>query len=138
MAPKRGDERSTHSPSGAWRGRDVLHLTMRGESNEQAVRALLQLSRDMVGDTRNGTMVVVIDTLNITGMSVGPGFMAACRELLSYLRASGAVMIVGVSNSTAVRSVASAVGFGIGIRLPIAATLAKAFEIAEEEAARVA
>lgn len=131
---------SYHASTGAWRGPSALHLTMTGEANEDAVRALIRRCRELMLGAASDSVasVVVIDTLGVERLSVGPGFMGACRELLTLLRTRGTVLIVGVSDNPAVRSVASAVGFGVGIRLRIVSTLGEALAVADEEAARVA
>jgi hypothetical protein len=126
---------SYHASMGVWRGLDTLHLTMVGEANEDAVRALIMRCRQMIVGDHLVATIVLIDTLGVTGLAVGPGFMGACRELLTLLRSRGTILIVGVSDNTAVRSVASAVGFGVGIRLRIAKTLVEGLALADGEAA---
>lgn len=139
---KGGEARAVAKPgsfssAAQWRSDDILHLTMIGEANEAAVLALTDRCRHIILGTHPVSPVVVIDTTLVSGLAVSPGFMRACREFLSFLKSKGARTIVGVSSNAAVRGVASAVGFGVGVRMPIAATLGEALALADDEALRV-
>jgi hypothetical protein len=126
----------SYSSNGVWRSQVTLHLTMQGESNEEAVLALTNRCRQMLIGAHLVAPIVVIDTLRVTGLAVSPGFMSACRDFLTFLKAKGTTMVFGVSNHAGVRGVASAVGFGAGIRLRITPTLGEALAMADEEAER--
>jgi hypothetical protein len=132
----RATRSSSYSSNGVWRSQVTLHLTMLGESNEEAVLALTNRCRQMILGTHLEAPVVVIDTSRVTGLAVSPGFMGACRDFLTLLKAKGATVVFGVSDNAAVRGVASAVGFGAGIRLRITPTLGEALALADEEAER--
>lgn len=127
-----------YSSTADWRGRETLHLTMAGEANEEAVIALTSRCRHTILISHPVASIVVIDTTGVTSLAVSPGFMRACREFLQFLKSKGATLVIGVSSNAAVRSVASAVGFGAGVRLRIMATLGEALALADHEGARVA
>jgi hypothetical protein len=127
-----------YSSTAVWRGRETLYLTMIGESNEEAVRALTDRCRHLIVGAPSTACIVVIDTTQVLRLAVSPAFMGACREFLAFLKLQGTTLIVGVSNNNAIRSVASAVGFGVGVRLLITPTLDAALALADREAARVA
>jgi hypothetical protein len=133
----RASKSGNHSATAVWRGHSTLCLTMRGESNEAAVLALTDYCRETILGTHPIAPIVVIDTTAVTGLAVNPAFMRACREFLSLLKSKGTTHVMGVSENAAIRSVASAVGFSVGIRLRISTTLGEALALADQEAARL-